>query len=68
MANYADSFTRLVPPDLTPVFTCNCILNYIYGELEGRQLPGPRGPMTFGEVAYQVLNQTMAYLQFVKES
>jgi len=51
-----------------PVFTCNCILNYIYGELEGRQLPGPRGPMTFGEVAYQVLNQTMAYLQFVKES
>lgn len=43
-------------------FSCNCILNYLYGELEGRQTGGITGPMTFGEVAYQLLNQTLVHL------
>ena len=43
-------------------FSCNCILNYLYGELEGRKT-GFMGPMTFGEVAYQLLNQTLVYLK-----
>ncbi|MFN3885940.1 MAG: DUF6976 family protein [Aquabacterium sp.] len=43
-------------------FSCNCILNYLYGELEGRRTGEAIGPMTFGEVAYQLLNQTMVQL------
>lgn len=44
------------------VFSCNCILNYLYGQLEGRQTGGIVGPVTFGEIAYQLLNQTMAHI------
>ena len=43
-------------------FSCNCILNYLYGELKGRKTGDLNGPMTFGEVAYQLLNQTLVYL------
>lgn len=44
-------------------FSCNCILNYLYGELQGRKTGDLNGPMTFGEVAYQLLNQTLVYLE-----
>jgi hypothetical protein len=43
-------------------FSCNCILNYLYGELQGRKTGDLNGPITFGEVAYQLLNQTLVYL------
>ena len=43
-------------------FSCNCILNYLYSELEGKQTGNITGPMTFGEIAYQLLNQTLVYL------
>ncbi|MEV4783430.1 DUF6976 family protein [Burkholderia sp. LMU1-1-1.1] len=43
-------------------FSCNCILNYLYGELRGRKTGDLSGPVTFGEVAYQLLNQTLVYL------
>ena len=46
-------------------FTCNCILNFLYGGLEGKDLGGFYGPITFGEVAWQLLNQTLVYLQIV---
>ena len=44
-------------------FSCNCILNYLYGELQGRKTGDLNGPITFGEVAYQLLNQTLVYLE-----
>lgn len=44
-------------------FSCNCILNYLYGELAGRKTGDLNGPMTFGEIAYQLLNQTLVYLE-----
>lgn len=44
------------------VVSCNCILNYLYSGLEGRQTEQFVGPITFGEVAHQLLNQTMVYL------
>lgn len=47
-----------------PVFSCNCVLNHAYGELEGRQLP-VHGPATFGEIGYQLLNQTLVYLSLL---
>lgn len=43
-------------------FSCNCILNYLYSGLEGRRTAQVTGPMTFGEIAYQLLNQTLVYL------
>ncbi|QQS36950.1 MAG: hypothetical protein IPM56_03060 [Ignavibacteriales bacterium] len=48
--------------NIKPVFTCNCILNYIYSGLEGKRTGSMTGPMTFGEIAYQLLNQTLVYL------
>lgn len=48
--------------DRPPTFSCNCILNYLYGDLEGRHTNGFLGPITFGEVAYQLVNQTLVYL------
>lgn len=46
-----------------PRFACNCILNYVYGQLEGRKTGDLTGPVTFGEIGYQLLNQTLVYLE-----
>ena len=48
--------------DKNAVFSCNCILNYLYGELEGKKINNIKGPITFGEIAYQLLNQTLVSL------
>ncbi len=45
------------------LFSCNCILNYLYSDLEGNKTEQFVGPVTFGEIAYQLLNQTLVYLQ-----
>jgi hypothetical protein len=45
------------------LFSCNCILNYLYAGLEGKRTGGVTGPVTFGEIAYQLLNQTMVYVK-----
>ncbi|HEY9108022.1 MAG TPA: hypothetical protein VIN58_15170 [Roseateles sp.] len=45
------------------VLSCNCILNYVHGELEGKAVGGIAGPMTFGEIGYQLLNQTFVTLR-----
>ena len=47
------------------VFSCNCILNYLYSELEGKKTDPFVGPVTFGEIAYQLLNQTLVYLEIM---
>ncbi len=62
--NYVEQFTSRIPKhlDTAPTFSCNCILNYVYSELEGKRTGDITGPITFGEVAYQLLNQTMVYL------
>ncbi|HCD51219.1 MAG TPA: hypothetical protein DEQ34_02130 [Balneolaceae bacterium] len=62
--DYVQEFEQMTPDGLgeKTFFSCNCILNYLYAELEGKQTIGFTGPVTFGEVAYQLLNQTMVYL------
>jgi hypothetical protein len=61
--DYVSDFMGHVPADSENItFSCNCILNYLYSELEGKQTGRFIGPMTFGEVAYQLINQTLAYL------
>jgi len=49
-----------------PFFSCNCILNYLYGKLEGKSTKPFAGPVTFGEVAYQLLNQTLVFAEIVE--
>ena len=63
--DYVESFARRMPhPDgQCMLFSCNCILNYLYAGLEGRKTEGITGPVTFGEIAYQLLNQTLVYLR-----
>jgi hypothetical protein len=60
--DYVAAFSALVPKGIEPVLSCNCILNYVYGKLEGRQTGPFTGPATFGEIAHQLLNQTLVYL------
>ncbi len=46
----------------TPFFACNCILNFLYGNLEGKKSGHVISAMTFGEIAYMLLNQTFVYI------
>lgn len=67
VADYSASFAKELSTlgEIKPFFSCNCILNYLYGELEGKSTPPFAGPVTFGEIAYQLLNQTLVYAQIV---
>lgn len=47
------------------IWSCNCILNFLFGELEGKRIGGVNGPITFGEIAYQLLNQTQVVVRVV---
>lgn len=61
--DYVKEFTSNIPASANNItFSCNCILNYLYSELEGKKTGNITGPITFGEIAYQLLNQTMVYL------
>ena len=65
VGDYAAAFrSRLASFDTTDVvFSCNCILNFLFGELEGKTIGGVEGPITFGEIGYQLLNQTMVVVR-----
>ena len=65
MPDYVQGFKSVTPgPTHDLAFACNCTLNYMYGKLDGARAGLP-GPFTFGEIAYQLLNQTMVYLDVV---
>ncbi len=59
--DYINEFTNNLPIQISDKiqFSCNCILNFIYSDLQGKQTSNITGPITFGEIAYQLLNQTM---------
>lgn len=61
--DYVNAFENNIPKNSDKIlFSCNCILNFLYSELEGKQTSGITGPITFGEIAYKLLNQTMVYI------
>jgi hypothetical protein len=61
--DFAQRFAeRFQPPAPQITFGCHCILNYLYGRLEGRTLGRLLGPMAFGQVAYTLLNQSAVCL------
>ena len=64
ISDYVSEFVSHMPHGLDNrlVFSCNCILNYLHSGLEGKKTGTIAGPITFGEIAYQLLNQTMAYV------
>jgi hypothetical protein len=64
ITNYEKEFNGKIAgfKDTKAVFSCNCILNFLYGELEGKNIETFTGPITFGEIAYQLVNQTLVYV------
>ena len=65
--DYVSEFSNAMPDNVEHVsFSCNCILNYLYSELEGKKTGNITGPMTFGEIAYQLVNQTLVYMHIEK--
>ncbi len=66
--DYHDSFVKCLKDagSSNPFFSCNCILNYLYGDFEGKPTKPYAGPVTFGEVAYQLLNQTLVYAEIIE--
>lgn len=61
--DYAAAFrTATAEAPGEPVFACNCIRNYQYTGFPGVPVPPFRGPLTFGEIAYVLVNQTLVYL------
>lgn len=62
LANYAQAFATGAAGAGADQFSCNCILNYIHGEMEGKMTGHFTGPVTFGEIAYILLNQTLVRL------
>jgi hypothetical protein len=62
LGDYLAAFETSAGKGGQPVFSCNCILNYLYSNLEGRKTGSATGPITFGEIAHLLLNQTMVRL------
>ena len=62
-SDYIEAFSRTMPSIEAErmLFSCNCILNYLYADLEGKKTGEIVGPITFGEIAYMLLNQTLVY-------
>jgi hypothetical protein len=68
IANLAEFFGKeFAARKLKPAFSCNCILNFLYAELEGKRTGDATGPITFGEIAYIQLNQTLVYVTFERK-
>jgi hypothetical protein len=67
VADYLEEFSVAVGKEKeSAAFSCNCILNYLYAGLEGKRTGTLTGPITFGEIAHQLLNQTAVRL-FIRD-
>jgi len=64
ISDYEQLFNNILADfkDTEAVFSCNCILNFLYGELDTKKIETFAGPITFGEIAYQLVNQTLVYV------
>lgn len=65
VTNYEARFAKEIARfgDQSIAFSCNCILNFLYGALEGKRTGHLTGPVTFGEIAYLLHNQTLVVLR-----
>ncbi|MGJ5817898.1 DUF6976 family protein [Paludibaculum fermentans] len=62
LPGYRSAFHTLAEPRGECAFACNCVLNYLYCHLEGRAAGTITGPITHGEIANLLLNQTLVRL------
>ena len=63
LADYEEKFEKEYKAIKEQIhFNCNCLYNYFFANLEGKKTGDVTGLITFGEVAYLLLNQTMVYL------
>lgn len=64
IADYAGAYASGAGEDAEAerMLACNCVLNFLYANLEGQRTGGFVGPVTFGEIAYILLNQTLVRL------
>jgi len=63
VGDYEQEFLSRVPKDTGAApYSCNCVLNYLHSKLDGARTGELTWPFTFGEIAYQLLNQTLVYL------
>jgi hypothetical protein len=63
VADYVKAFEAALPAQKTEAaFACNCILNYMYANLGGKNAGSVPSMITFGEIAHQLLNQTLVRL------
>ena len=67
MGEYSKVFVERISniEDKDCLFSCNCISNMLHGDLQKYDLGGFYGPYVYGEIAYQLVNQTLVYLQIV---
>lgn len=65
LANYAETFSDKAGDAGAGQFSCNCILNYLYGDMTGKRTGAFTGPVTFGEIAYVLLNQTLVRMEIM---
>ena len=65
LEDYKTNFNNQIPDEVQTNYACNCILNYLYGEFEKNKVT-ITGATTFGEIAFQLLNQTLVYLEIDK--
>lgn len=64
VADYIGSFNQaMADRKIDAAFSCNCILNYLYAGLQGKKTGDLTGPITFGEIAWQLLNQTLVWVE-----
>lgn len=64
VADYIGRFNEAIADRNTDaVFSCNCVLNYLHANLEGKKTGVFTGPITFGEIAWQLLNQTLVWVR-----
>jgi hypothetical protein len=62
MTDYVGAFDSIDQSTGAIAFSCNCVLNYLYANLEGKRTGSITGPITFGEIAHRLLNQTVVQL------
>lgn len=60
--DYAAAFAATLGDGGEGMLSCNCILNYLHGDMAGKKTGRFTGPVTFGEIAYILLNQTLVKL------
>lgn len=67
VGDYVGAFLAKAPPQVVEAgaaglgFCCNCYSNYAHGDLEGKRTGPFVGPVVFGEIAYQLCNETLVY-------